>query len=224
MIQLVVFDIAGTTLHDGDAVKASFLAALATKGIASDPALVDFVMGLPKADAVRVLLKAASRPDDEATVRELHDDFTRRMIDYYRTSTDIREIPPATQLFAKLRAAGKKVALNSGFSRAIVDVLLGRLNWTVPETLDAVITSDEVSQGRPAPEMISTLMEKLHIADPKTVAKIGDTKVDLEEGANAGCGLNIGVTSGSFIREQLLAYPHTHIVGSIAELPPELFA
>lgn len=38
-------------------------------------------------------------------------------------------------------------------------------------------------------------------------------------GANAGCGLIIGVTSGSFSREQLTACPHTHILGSVAKVP-----
>lgn len=218
MIELVVLDIAGTTVHDGAAVKAAFQAALSARGIDSDPALVDRVMGLPKREAVRVLLKAARQAEDEALIQELHDDFQQRMIDYYRTSPDIREIPPARELFQKLRTQGRRVALNTGFTRVITDVILGRLNWTVPEVLDAVITSDEVSRGRPAPDMIRTLMARLGVSDPHRIAKIGDTQADLEEGANVGCGLNIGVTTGSFTREQLQEFAHTHIVESIADV------
>ena len=67
--------------------------------------------------------------------------------------------------------------------------------------------------------MIKALMAELGVRDPRRVAKVGDTKADMEEGANAGCGLVIGVTSGSLTREQLQAYPHSHILASVAEIP-----
>jgi phosphoglycolate phosphatase-like HAD superfamily hydrolase len=51
------------------------------------------------------------------------------------------------------------------------------------------------------------------------VAKVGDTPADLEEGHHAGCGLVIGVAQGTHTREQLAAFAHTHLIGSVAELP-----
>jgi phosphoglycolate phosphatase-like HAD superfamily hydrolase len=71
--------------------------------------------------------------------------------------------------------------------------------------------------------MIRHLMARLNIQDARRVAKVGDTKADLEEGTNAGCALVVGVTTGSFTREQLQACPHTHIVGSVAEVPALVF-
>jgi phosphoglycolate phosphatase-like HAD superfamily hydrolase len=62
-------------------------------------------------------------------------------------------------------------------------------------------------------------MARLGITEALRVAKVGDTKVDLEEGANAGCGLIIGVTSGSFTAEQLQTSPHSHLLASVAEVP-----
>ena len=67
--------------------------------------------------------------------------------------------------------------------------------------------------------MIRHLMKRLGVADARRVAKVGDTKADLEEGANAGCGAVVGVTTGSCSREQLRACPHTHILESVAEVP-----
>jgi phosphonatase-like hydrolase len=222
VIELVVFDIAGTTVHDGDAVSSSFRAALAAVGLRADPALVNTVMGLAKPEAIRILLEAdrtrtAPRTPDE--INAIHDDFVRRMRDYYTTSADVREIPGASAVFAVLRGAGIRVALNTGFNREVADVLLARLGWRCPGVIDAVIASDEVPRGRPHPDMIRLLMARLNITDPRRVAKVGDTRADLEEGANVGCSLNIGVTTGSYTREQLAAYPHTHILGSVVELP-----
>jgi len=218
MIELVVFDMAGTTIHDGDAVNTSFRATLSAVGIASDPAVVNTVMGLPKPEAIRILLTAAGKPINEDEVHAIHEDFTKRMSEYYATDPAVREIPGAADVFATLRRAGIKIALNTGFYRPIADVLLTRLGWHSPGVIDAVVTSDEVPRGRPHPDMILQLMKRLGIQDAARVAKVGDTKADLEEGANAGCGLVIGVTSGAYTREQLQAYPHSHILESVVEV------
>jgi phosphonatase-like hydrolase len=228
MIELVVFDMAGTTVYDGDAVNASFRATLAARGIDADPAVVNWVMGLPKPEAVRILLErfgtSCGVPPTAGNIDAVHVDFTRRMCEYYATAPEIREIEGATAAFATLRRAGVKVALNTGFFRTIAGVLLGRLGWASPAVIDADVASDEVPHGRPHPDMIRHLMARLGVADPRRVAKVGDTKVDLEEGANAGCGLVIGVTTGAFSRDQLQACPHSHVVGSVAEVPALIFA
>ena len=219
MIELVVFDMAGTTVHDGDAVNESFRAALAAFGVGTDAAFVNTVMGLHKPDAIRILLDRAGRNPSANEVDAIHEDFVKRMRNYYATDAAVREIPGATSAFATLRRAGVKIALNTGFNRAVADVLLGRLGWRAPAVIDADVTSDEVPHGRPEPDMIRLLMRRLGVRDSGAVAKVGDTRADLEEGANAGCGLNIGVTTGSYTREQLEVHPHTHIVTSVADVP-----
>lgn len=228
MIELVVFDLAGTTVDDGDAVNASFRATLAAWGLEADPALVNSVMGLPKPEAIRILLDAVGRPrgvlPSPETIDAIHADFTRRMCHYYATDPAVREIKGAAAAFAALRGAGIKVALNTGFFRPIAAALLARLGWQAPAMIDADVTSDEVPRGRPYPDMIQHLMARLGVREPSHVAKVGDTRADLEEGTNAGCGLVIGVTTGSFTREQLEACPHTHILGSVAEVPALVLA
>ena len=219
MIELVVFDLAGTTVHDGDAVNSCFRAALAARGILADPALVNTVMGLPKPEAIRILLEQFGESPRAETIDAIHEDFTHRMRGYYADDPSVREIPGASAVFTTLRRAGIKVAVNTGFFRPIVDVLLTRLGWRVPDVIDADVTSDEVPRGRPHPDMIRHLMVRLGIDDPRKVAKVGDTKADLEEGTNAGCGLVIGVTTGSCSRVTLQGYPHSHILESIVEVP-----
>jgi phosphoglycolate phosphatase-like HAD superfamily hydrolase len=93
------------------------------------------------------------------------------------------------------------------------------VGWSRNVLIDATISSDEVARGRPYPDMIQDLMNRLGVEDPQRVAKVGDTPADLEEGRNAGCGLVIGVTAGTHSREQLERYPHTHLIETIAELP-----
>lgn len=67
--------------------------------------------------------------------------------------------------------------------------------------------------------MIRVPMGRDGVTDPACVANVGDTRADLEMGADAGCRLVIGVTTGAWPREELLRHPHTHVVGSAAEVP-----
>ena len=211
-IELVVFDMAGTTVHDPGAVNRCFVAALRAAGLDADPREVDAVMGLPKPEAIRLLV--GHRPEVDA----IHADFVARMLAYYRADPEVGEVAGAARLFADLKAAGIQVALDTGFSRDIADAILDRLGWVRDRLVDASITSDEVSQGRPYPDMIHHLMNKLGVADPAAVAKVGDAPADLAEGTAAGCGLVIGVTWGTHVREQLAGHPHTHLVDTMADL------
>jgi phosphoglycolate phosphatase-like HAD superfamily hydrolase len=67
--------------------------------------------------------------------------------------------------------------------------------------------------------MIQKAMRELGIADSRRVAKVGDTPSDLEEGMSAGCGMVVGVTRGSHTEAQLKPHPHTHLIGTVAEVP-----
>lgn len=219
-LELVIFDMAGTTFQDRDGVSNSFREALAAAGLTVDPTTVKGVMGLPKPEALRRLITASPQAASFLPrLPAIHADFVKRMQQYYVTNPAILETPGAGALFAQLRRNGIKVALNSGFSRDIAQIILTRLGWLEGQAIDASVTSDEVPRGRPHPDMVLHLMKRLGITDPRNVAKVGDTPADLQEGTNAGCGLVIGVTQGSHTREQLAQYPHSHLISTVADLP-----
>lgn len=221
-IGLVVFDMAGTTVYDGDAVNVSLRAAIANAGVEVTRDEVNEVMGIAKPLAIKTLMERKSADVGDVTaalVEKTHDDFLRRMIDYYKTDPAVREILGASDVFRMLKAAGIHVALDTGFSRPIADVILERLNWNDPMLIDVTVTPDEVERGRPHPDMIRYAMTRTGVASADSVAKVGDTPSDLHEGTNAGCALVIGVTEGSHTREQLQVHPHTHLIRTVAELP-----
>jgi phosphonatase-like hydrolase len=221
-IRLVVFDLAGTTVVDRDAVALCIQEALNRAGLALDLPPIIPVMGLPKPEALRLLIVQDGRPDLIPSLNAIHSDFVARMSRFYREDPSIRAVEGVPELFERLHAAGIKVAVNTGFSRDIVDVLLDRLGWVRDGLIDASATSDEVPRGRPHPDMIVRIMEQVGVEYPAEVAKVGDTPADLGEGTDAGCGLVIGVTWGTHTREQLAAYPHTHLVDAVEELGPLL--
>jgi len=225
-IQLVVFDIAGTTVADNGQVADAFIEAFRTTGVELPVEEVKKVMGFRKIDAVRLLLDKFS-PDSpsgderEALIKEIHDRFIHGMISFYRQDPDLRPLPYAEKLFSRLREKGVKIALNTGFTRAITDAILQRLHWNNGAGgIDRVICSDEVPEGRPSPDMINRLIAELGVTSAGHVLKVGDTEVDVEEGRNAGCGIVVSVTTGAYTRAQLQQYHPDHIIDSLEELVP----
>lgn len=218
-IDLVVFDMAGTTVNDEDGVNRCVRAALAEVGLAVTPAAVNEVMGIPKPLALKHLVESSGRQDLIPRLDAIHADFVVRMIRFYQTDPSVHEIAGASDTFRRLHRAGIRVALDTGFSRDIAAVILDRLDWNDRALVDITVTSDEVPRGRPHADMIAKAMRDLGITDPRRVAKVGDTPSDLQEGTAAGCGLVIGVTRGSHTAAQLEPFPHTHLIGTVAELP-----
>ena len=125
--------------------------------------------------------------------------FREALIARYQEAGAIAPAPGALRVFSALRNAGIRVALDTGFSRDILDTILTQLGWA-DGTIDCSIASDEVERGRPHPDMIFRAMRLLGVTDPSQVAKVGDTPADVMQGLSAGCGLVVGVTCGTHSR------------------------
>ncbi|HEX6431816.1 MAG TPA: HAD-IA family hydrolase [Niastella sp.] len=215
-IQLVVFDIAGTTVRDTGNVAKAFIDAFREFDIEVPTSPINHVMGFRKKDAIRLLLAG---DNNDVLIEQIHEAFIRNMLALYENGPELTPLPQVEETFQQLKQWGIKIALNTGFTRPVTDAILQRLQWTIPETIDMVLCSDEVTEGRPQPDMIKTIMQQMDITDSKAVVKVGDTRVDVEEGRNAGCGLVVSVTTGAYTRSELALCKPDYIIDSIAELP-----
>lgn len=220
-IKLVVFDIAGTTIQDEIGVMAAFRSTLKNHGYEVPMEEVAPVMGYKKIEAIKILLEN-NEPDiakvTPGLIEAIHTDFVNHMVNFYQTSPSIDAFPHAEETFRILHENNIKIGLNTGFTRAIADTIVSRLQWQEKGLIDYLIASDEVENGRPHPYMIEKMMQEFGITDPAEVAKVGDTEVDVREGQNVGCKYVIGVTTGSFTRGELEPYHPTHIIDDIADV------
>jgi phosphonatase-like hydrolase len=220
--QLVVFDMAGTTIQDKSNVADAFMYAMQKHGYPITKDQANKVMGYKKIIAINDLLQsnyAGSIAENENLINEIHDTFIETMIDFYEHSKEILPMESAESIFKWLQENDIKVALNTGFSKQITDTILERVGWHDNSLIDFIISSDEVENGRPSADMIQAIMKATGISDVANVVKVGDTEVDIAEGRTAGCGLVISVTTGSFTREELEAYQPDIIVDDLKELP-----
>ncbi len=219
---LVVFDIAGTTVRDKGNIAEAFIDAFKQYGIVIPLEEVNRVMGWRKKDAISILVnqfQPGSEIHSDELIDQIHNAFIQNMISFYEKDEDLQPLDYAEELFQQLKANNIKVALNTGFTKDITDVILRKLNWKEGQMIDFVVCSDEVPEGRPYPYMIQELMKRSEIIDAKQVVKVGDTEVDVQEGRNAECGLVIGITTGAYSKELLEQYQPDEIIDHLSELP-----
>lgn len=220
-IELVIFDMAGTTVHDEDFVNLCLQSALRAAGVEVTRDEVNEVMGMPKPLAIRLLMEK-KLPAPSVTDRyneELYQRFLSEMLQFYRTDSRVREVEGASEVFRSLKLAGIRVAIDTGFARPIAAAIIEKLGWEINGLIDTSVASDEVTHGRPHADLALKAASLLGISDMSRTAKVGDTPADLGEGHAAGCGLNIGVLSGASTRAELEIHPHTHLLGNIREIP-----
>lgn len=214
MIALAALDIAGTTVEEGGAVYRALHEAVQRHGSTADVPDVARWMGADKRTAIRALLSLGG---DVSAVEPAFADFERLLREKYAATPPVA-MPGVLDAFAALREQGARIALTTGFSADVTGLLLESLGWQ-EGVLDAVVTTDDVPAGRPAPYMIHRAMERTGVTRVADVLTAGDTVLDLEAGTNAGAGVVVGVLSGDVPREVLAQAPHTHLLGSLAELP-----
>jgi phosphonatase-like hydrolase len=213
---------AGTTVADDNFVAKAFQNAFSVNGYAVHPEQVNPLMGYKKIDAIKTVLDELGEEYNLETVDDIHTDFVKEMIDFYEHDREVRPLKNAETIFQQLKEKGISIALNTGFPKSIADTIVNRLQWKQRGLVDDYIASDEVEEGRPNPFMIMELMRRAGVSDAMSVAKIGDTAVDIEEGKNTGCGYIIAVTTGAATRHELEAHYPTHIIDDLSELIPLL--
>jgi phosphoglycolate phosphatase len=208
---LAVFDLAGTTIQDDGTFAAVFKQVLTAEDIRSTSEEIARVRGAAKREAFRQLAR------EPVQAECLYEQFIEG-IRQRNTNSPPREVPGTSNTFTWLHQQGVKLALNTGFERETVVMLLSALGWGAA-VIDAVVCGDEMVAGRPAPAMILEAMRRTGIVDPGGVTVVGDTVLDLQAGSAAGAGWVVGVTSGAHDRARLLHAPHTHLLQSVAEIP-----
>lgn len=214
-LKLIVFDMAGTTVHDGGQVPAAFAAALGECGIALSDEQLGAVRGASKREAIAELVARHASPAWQGRAEVVYASFVAHLRRAF--ATGVEPIAGAHATFDHLKGRGIRIALTTGFDRDVAALLLDALAWRT--IADAFVCGDDVARGRPAPYLIFQAMQTASVDCVHQVGAVGDTVLDLQAGYNAGVALNVGVLSGAHARSKLAAEPHTQLIASVADLP-----
>ena len=216
-IELVVLDMAGTTVKDDGVVERAFALAAERAGIvAAGPALgealeyVRATMGQSKIDVFRAL----AGNDDDA---ERANDAFEQAYAEIALAEGVEAIPGAEDVLRELREGGVKIALTTGFSRSTCDILLDALGWR--DLVDVTLSPADAGRGRPFPDLPLTALIRTAVTRVDAVVVVGDTASDMLSGIAAGAGLVVGVLTGAHDEATLRDSGADEILESIADLP-----
>lgn len=219
-ITMVALDMAGTTVADQGAVEEAFQVALDTVGLAAgalgeDPAAyVRRTMGQSKITVFTELLGGDRHRAEQANTA------FERAFDQAVDRGEVGPMPGTEAAFAALRRAGMRICLTTGFSPSTRDRIIASLGWE--GAIDLALSPADAGRGRPWPDMILTAVLRLRVDDVTEVAVVGDTTSDLVAGSRSGASYVVGVLTGAHTRAELGRAPHTHLIDSVADLPPLL--
>lgn len=215
-VELVVLDMAGTTVRDDGLVERAFVVAARAVGLATtDDALeaaLDYVretMGQSKIQVFRAL----TENEDAAIAANLA--FESAYLDLV-AEVGVTGVDGAEELFRELRDFGVKIALTTGFSRSTQNALLDALGWA--NLIDLTLCPAEAGRGRPFPDLNLTALLRTGGSSVSGMVVVGDTASDMLAGVNAGAGLVVGVLSGTHDEETLEDAGADVIIDSIADL------
>ncbi|WP_432102328.1 phosphonatase-like hydrolase [Streptomyces sp. bgisy091] len=218
-LDLVVLDMAGTTVADGGLVEEAFSAAAQRLGVhpgtTEHAAQLDYVratMGESKISVFRHLF------GDEEKARQANRAFEEAygaLVDGGRISA----LPGARDAIERLTVEGRTTVLTTGFARTTQDAILAALGWQdlVPLTL---CPADAGGRGRPYPDMVlAAFLRTGAVDDVRRIVVAGDTSYDMLSGVRSGAGIVAGVLTGAHDKDQLARNGATHVLSSVAELP-----
>jgi phosphonatase-like hydrolase len=220
-IDLMVCDMAGTTVQEGGLVYKTLQLSMKEYGLDVSDEAIEPWHGAKKEAVIEHFARQDGTPEDELEKRInlIGDAFVRSIEEsYFSEATTIEHIDASLfSYFKELKKAGVKIALDTGYPQNIQEGLVKRLGFD--KVVDGWISSYDVKEGRPYPYMIHRLMERLRIESVKRVCKVGDSVRDIEEGRNAGCGLVVGVLSGADTAEALFAAGADVVTEKVTDLP-----
>jgi phosphonatase-like hydrolase len=211
-LKLVVLDIGGTLIADHGEVPDAMLGAFARHGITVAPEDFSEWRGASKRGMVRHFVARAKK--SETLIEPIYADFTQTVTRAYEK---VQPIAGAEQALKDLAAMKLMLATTTGFDRPLTTAILSRLGWQ--HYFAGSITSDDVSEGRPAPYMLFRAMEAARVDETAVVMAVGDTPLDLQAANNGGMGAAIGVYSGAATEDRLRRERNSGVLPSVAALP-----
>lgn len=149
-----------------------------------------------------------------ASIADIERVADAKEVEYRRLAAEhgLTPLPGAAEWLVRLQAAGWKQAIASSAPRLNVDVMLRALH--LERYFDAIASSEDVTAGKPDPQVFLAAAAKLGVAPPRCVV-IEDAAAGIEAARRAGMR-SIGVSRGGPLAADLF-------VTSLADLPPDAF-
>ncbi len=218
MIKMVIFDMAGTTIDEDNLVYKTVQKALGDFDCSTDlDTVLSIAAGMEKKEAIRnVYQKVKGEAPAEDLLSKMHSHFEDLLETAY-DQHDMKLFDGVMPVLETLKTKGVTRIFNTGYTEDIAERILEKVGIEQEKDIEELITADMVPKSRPAPDMIYLAMRNWDCT-PDQIIKIGDSRVDIEEGKNAGVRFTIGITTGAQKREELAEANPDFIIDHIEDI------
>lgn len=161
-ILAVVFDMDGTVFDTERLYFAAEAELLARRGLDCPIDLAQRIMGLPGIPAMELLRRECRLAD---SAQALFDEC--QAIFQSRLATDLRLMPGFLSLFERVEHRRLPRAIATSTRRPLTERMLGQFN--LADRFHAVLTGDDVTNGKPHPEIFHLACRRLSVAAVNTL-------------------------------------------------------
>jgi HAD superfamily hydrolase (TIGR01509 family) len=210
----VVFDLDGVLLDSEPVWNAAREALVRERGGTWDERATTDMMGMSSKEWASYMRDRLGVP---MTPAEINDDVVRRLAATYERGLPL--LPHAIETVREL-AARWTLGLASSSNRPIIDLVLERAG--VRACFAAVVSSEEVANGKPAPDVYLAAARELAV-DPTDCAAIEDSTNGIKSAVAAGMH-TIAVPNREFRPDDEVLASAVVVVSSLAEVTVDLVA
>jgi len=197
MTTAILFDIDGTLLDSNDLHARAWVEVFRRHGHEVPVEAVRRQIGKGADKVIPVFL-----PEDE--VKRDGEKLKKERVALFREKylPHARVFPMVRELFERLAADGKKIALASSATGPELEEYKERLG--IADLLDAHTSADDAEKSKPDPDIFLAALHRLGDPDRDQTVVVGDTPYDAEAGRKAGLRV-VGVTCGGWPADDLRA-------------------
>jgi HAD superfamily hydrolase (TIGR01509 family) len=168
-LEMVLFDMDGVIIDSEPLWSEAERQLLTRRNLTYSEDLKPLLMGLDSREAVRILLRHYNL--DESVEDLVHE---RNQLVNELVRKHGQPIPHAIDLVRRVRNAGLKTVLASSSPYSLVEIVVEKLK--IGPLLDLVVSGDEVSRGKPAPD--------IYLAAAKTLGVVPECCLAIEDAPN----------------------------------------
>lgn len=212
MQRAVIFDMDGVLIDSNAAHFKAFHRIGADLGVQFSDAELQQTFGMHNLQIFPMLLGRALPREQVQALAEQKETYYREF-----AREELRPIPGALGLFARLREAGWKLAVGSSGPAANVRLAIEVLG--IGAALDAIVTGDDVEHGKPAPDVFLLCLQRLGMAAAQCVVL-----EDAPQGVTAALAAGVPAVALTSSRPAELLRHAQRVVDHLDELGPEQLA
>lgn len=210
MIEAVIFDVDGTLVDSVDLHARAWQEAFAHFGKNYGFEEVRYQIGKGGDQLMPVFLSREELEEFGEELEQYRGDLYKR-----EYMSRVKGFPRVRELFERLRADGKRIALASSAKEDELGTYKERAD--VCGLVEDETSADDVEKSKPHPDIFEAAMKLLGNPPSERVVVVGDTPYDAEAAGKAGLR-TIGLLCGGFPEEDLRAAGCVHIYDDPADM------